>query len=630
MIETCLAELRLNNEIFPIVQLNEFGFRTGRSFSTDVLQKTNGVLQLGSFEMPISFRVRDNRGEQAVCSFAGIAIKDKEKIKNFLLSEPRKNPSMENTSKRIADDPVVETTVHRVTELETPSVENAEEIVLVAEPSIHRAIEFDTAFTEIAADTALEAETRRHRAVEFDSAFSETTDDTTLVAETAVHREMESESELISVTDDTTLAAEMSVHGEMESETVPAEVAATIAPTRSKPKPNRVSNLAPIAREVSMPSKNKRNMRRIFAWTMLIFSMIGLTAITLGLLKSRGTLNVSSSILSGNQLPINAKIAGEIKELLVKAGDTVRQGDVLLRLSNPEIALAGEQCRTELEAAKAKVSALQQQRIDFNKKLKIASEKLKLDREVAVAEFQSAEKSANIAQAAVNRMTPYLASGAVSNVEFDSATDKLLAAEANKLAKQNLIRQIEFSQTAAASNLMILGDRMDAELGRIEADLKIAKADLERAKKMVELSQRQMDLLEIVAPRDGKIYATYHHAGQFLRVADETIAIAVPGQTWVCGNVLATQASRVRPGQPAKIKFPTLDLELTGTVVAVGKEALVSQNVNSATISVDTATEVPVKVVFEDLPENVPAGTIMEMTISTGYGIPWLDQSVGR
>ena len=66
-----------------------------------------------------------------------------------------------------------------------------------------------------------------------------------------------------------------------------------------------------------------------------------------------------------------------------------------------------------------------------------------------------------------------------------------------------------------------------------------------------------------------------------------------------------------------------------GVVSAVGHRALYSAGRYSADFRGETATDVPVKVIIQDLPDNVPSGTRLEMTINTGFGVEWLDRSMG-
>jgi len=42
-----------------------------------------------------------------------------------------------------------------------------------------------------------------------------------------------------------------------------------------------------------------------------------------------------------------------------------------------------------------------------------------------------------------------------------------------------------------------------------------------------------------------------------------------------------------------------------------------------------SATDVPVKVHIKDLPEDIPSGLRLSMSISTGFGLEWLDDAMG-
>ena len=121
----------------------------------------------------------------------------------------------------------------------------------------------------------------------------------------------------------------------------------------------------------------------------------------------------------------------------------------------------------------------------------------------------------------------------------------------------------------------------------------------------------------------------YRQQGQFVKVADELIGLSHPGETWAAGQVTASQASRVLPGQPVKIRIPAMKLSIDGTVMSVGHRAMYSKGNYNAEFRGTTATDVPIKVHIQDLPENIPSGLRLNMAISTGFGLKWLDDAMG-
>ena len=80
---------------------------------------------------------------------------------------------------------------------------------------------------------------------------------------------------------------------------------------------------------------NKRLIKSIVTLGMF-FALLAMAILVVMFLRSRSSLGVDNSALVGNYLPVNARVEGEIVEVLVKEGQRVQRGDVLLRLDNPE------------------------------------------------------------------------------------------------------------------------------------------------------------------------------------------------------------------------------------------------------------------------------------------------------
>ena len=365
------------------------------------------------------------------------------------------------------------------------------------------------------------------------------------------------------------------------------------------------------------------------AMMVMLFAMAALALAAFAFLKSRGSLAVTNSSLVGNFLPINAKVPGEIVNVRVREGDFVRKGDVLVELANSEMETAIHTLTAQMETADARVRALTRQMKGFQKKLDIAKKKLSLDLDIARSQRLAAAKSRDVAAAVVQRYEPYVQSGAVTRLEFNAATNELLAANAALTAAESQMRQIEFTRDSASDQILILGDRFDDEASRVETDLEIAKAELHELHELRELTSRQVQQLKITAPRDGQIYAMYHQAGEYLRIADEVVALSHPGNVWASGQVSASQASRVRPGQPVEVQIPSLGKSMEGVVTAVGHRAVYARGHYSSEFRGTLATDVPVKVAIADLPDDVPSGIRLDLSISTGYGVKWLDDFTG-
>ena len=120
---------------------------------------------------------------------------------------------------------------------------------------------------------------------------------------------------------------------------------------------------------------------------------------------------------------------------------------------------------------------------------------------------------------------------------------------------------------------------------------------------------------------------TYRQVGEYVKIADQTIALSFEGKVWAAGQVSASQSRRVRPGQPVTITAPSLGKTFEGVVSAVGHRAMHSPGHYTADFRGETATDVPIKVIIQDLPEDVPSGIRLEMAINIGFGVDWLDRT---
>ena len=361
----------------------------------------------------------------------------------------------------------------------------------------------------------------------------------------------------------------------------------------------------------------------------MAFAMLGLALLAIYVLRSRSTISIGNSALVGNYLPVNVKAEGEIIDLLVSEGDSVKAGDVLMRLKNPVMQSELKQCVAKLATAKTKVTALRKRLETAKRRVSIAARKLTLDLVVAKSEMESATRFSEVAKVNLNRLKPALENGAVTEMEFEVVRQELLAAESKKMVAENTVKQIEFAQYSLKDKILILGDGFDDEIGRLVAELEIAEAEQRELQIALNVVNEQFENLAVTAPRDGSIYVIYRQVGEFVKTADETVGLSFEGKVWAAGQVAADQSRRIRSGQPVVVTAPALGKKFDGVVSAVGHRAISSSGHYTPNFGSDTASSVPVKVIIQDLPDNVPSGTRLEMTIDTGFGFEWLNRTMG-
>jgi HlyD family secretion protein len=198
---------------------------------------------------------------------------------------------------------------------------------------------------------------------------------------------------------------------------------------------------------------------------------------------------VNEAISIGSQLP------GIVEQLLVKPGDKVSAGDVLLQLDRRSAAADLTVARAELLAQESRLQELLAQ-IPIQQ-ARFAAAKALLD--------QNAATESN-AKREYERATSIRNSNALSEEEIDAR--KLNWETAKGRSLEAMARVAE-----AQSNLNLLAGEP------IAASIEVQKAAIELARANREKAQNLYDLLSIVAPKDGVILSVKIRVGEFVPAA---------------------------------------------------------------------------------------------------------------
>ena len=198
---------------------------------------------------------------------------------------------------------------------------------------------------------------------------------------------------------------------------------------------------------------------------------------------------VNEAISIGSQLP------GIVEQLLVKPGDQVSAGDVLLQLDRRSAAADLAVARAELLAQESRLQELLAQ-IPIQQ-ARFAAAKALLD--------QNAATESN-AKREYERAISIRNSNALSEEEIDAR--KLNWETAKGRSLEAMARVAE-----AQSNLNLLAGEP------VAASIEVQKAAIELARANREKAQNHYDLLSIVAPKNGVILSVKIRVGEFVPAA---------------------------------------------------------------------------------------------------------------
>jgi multidrug efflux system membrane fusion protein len=155
----------------------------------------------------------------------------------------------------------------------------------------------------------------------------------------------------------------------------------------------------------------KRSQAQAAAATVTAASQIELTASDVFQAEPRElvqTLPITGTLKAVNFAAIKARVAGEVKEFLVREGDSVKAGQVLARIDPVEYQNRWQQAREQADAAKSQLEIAQRQ-WDTNKALvdqgfisKVALDNSQASLQGAVANHKAAMAGAEVARKALD------------------------------------------------------------------------------------------------------------------------------------------------------------------------------------------------------------------------------------
>ncbi|MGE8558095.1 MAG: HlyD family efflux transporter periplasmic adaptor subunit [Acinetobacter sp.] len=250
------------------------------------------------------------------------------------------------------------------------------------------------------------------------------------------------------------------------------------------------------------------------------------------------SVETDNAYVGAETASITSMVTGQVEQVLVSDTQTVKKGDVLLRVDRRDAEIAVAQAKAEMIKAQRQYKQTQANSSSLNSQIFVS------DDAIHSAEAKVAEAKAEMdkAQDDLNRREKLSASGAISKEELSTAQSALNTAKAGYASAQAGLAQAKSSQKAAQSNLaaneaLIRGadENSTPDVLVAQAKLKQAVLDLERT--------------EINAPFDGVVTRRNIQVGQ--RVAPGTVLMMVvpTSQLYVDANFKESQLEKVRPGQ---------------------------------------------------------------------------------
>ncbi|WBY03634.1 efflux RND transporter periplasmic adaptor subunit [Ramlibacter tataouinensis] len=226
------------------------------------------------------------------------------------------------------------------------------------------------------------------------------------------------------------------------------------------------------------------------------------------------TLQFSARVATLSRVDVGATLTGRVAQVLVREGDAVRSGQVLVRLESEELRAALAQAEANERQAQARLAGLRS-----------------TGRVSADAALAQAEATLSNARAELARARKLVDDGFISASRLDDAQRAVAVAQAQQQAAQ-------------------AQQRANADAG---TDVAQAQAQQAVARAATAAARARLEQADIVAPADARVLSRQVEPGQIVQPGKALLGLALAGPTQLVAQVDERFLDQLAVGQPAAV-----------------------------------------------------------------------------
>ena len=433
----------------------------------------------------------------------------------------------------------------------------------------------------------------------------------------------------------------------MEQDAVGYDIAREVEP--ALPPEQRSEKPRPV------PPLKQRSRKLMIGGVMLVLAGLGVFLWA----RSLNQVSTDDAQVDGHIIPVSSKIYDNVAEVAVLDNESVKPGQVLVRLdardyqakvnqAGAALAVAESQARgagagvpltreTTLSGASSAEAQLKAAQADYEKAKGDYERASSADVSWARANVASAQATYDRAQADLNRMRPLMEKQEISRLQFDSyvaaarvaeselqaAKDKVSSATQDAEAKRSAMLAAQ-ARVAQGSAAIAQARAAEKEVDVRVADVATASANIQQARANLEAAQLNLGYTTILAPVDGVVTKKAVEVGQVVQPGQALLMIVPLKDVWVTANFKETQLRNVHPGQKAEVAVDLSGTTYPGRVdsisSATGSKMSLLPPENATGNYVKVVQRIPVKIVLDPIPggnTTLRPGMNVEATIFT-------------
>ena len=313
-----------------------------------------------------------------------------------------------------------------------------------------------------------------------------------------------------------------------------------------------------------------------------------IVAAVLWYVEARHWETTDDAFIDARSFSISAKVGGYLTEVPVTDNQHLAAGSLVARIDKRDYQVAVDQAQAQVEAGQAGVRSAVAQ---------IAAQQAQVQE--AQAQVSQNQAAFEFSRDENQRAQDLVTKGAGTVQRAQQTSSELVQAQAN-------IARVQAALNAAVRQVSVN-----------EAQQKSAEANLAQARAQLEQARLNLSYTDIRADQPGRVARLTAAKGQ-LAQAGTSLAMFVPDELWVTANYKETQLNDMRPGQHVEM---TIDAypgrRITGRVDSIQSGSgtvfslLPAQNATGNYVKV--VQRVPVKLVFDGLPDDVAIGPGMSV-----------------
>ncbi|MGH9592527.1 MAG: HlyD family secretion protein, partial [Bryobacteraceae bacterium] len=351
----------------------------------------------------------------------------------------------------------------------------------------------------------------------------------------------------------------------------------------------------PAAAVAQTPPKPGRWSSPLFRGVVFTGGIILVAAIALLYWYTSGRVSTDDAEVDGHLNPVAAKVSGNVLEVLVNDNQSVKAGQILVRIDPRDAQAHVDQERAALNLAQAQANAANVDVPMTAEMTQGGASGASADLLAAFADQASAKQTyemattsdlayanANIAkqqatfdkaQSDVERMKPLAAKAEISQQEFDGYVAKSREAQGDLDAAKQKLAQAQQNVAVTKAKLDSATARVaQAQAGNVQAHANLkqvnvqaanaaaAVAAVQKARANLAAAQLELDYTTVVAPVDGVVTHKSVEVGQIVAPGQGLLIVIPLADVWVTADFKETQLEKMHPGQKAEVHVDTYGL----------------------------------------------------------------------